>query len=153
MKLQASNGNSFELRIVSYQFADTAGCEYDDNWLIIEINVAHPDGAWRARDPSMLTSEVATLSRWLRHHNQTYNKTQTCGFIEPNLEFRFSDDRETLSVYFYLESRPDWIPDKYDFDGDVFVDFPLDEINLQNAADELDRQLVQFPERGMKNVD
>jgi hypothetical protein len=56
-------------------------------------------------------------------------------------------------VYFDLESRPDWIPDKYDFDGDVFVDFPLDEINLQNAADELDRQLVQFPERGMKNVD
>ena len=153
MKLQSSNGNSFELRILSYQFSDSAGFKYDDNWLIIEIDVTHPDGAWRARAPCMLTTEVATLSRWLRHHNQTYNKTQTCGFIEPNLEFRFSDDRETLSVYFDLESRPDWIPHKYDFDDDVFVDFPMAEINLRNAADELDRQLVQFPDRARKSRD
>ena len=153
MKLQASNGNSFELRIIGYQFPDKTDCKYDANWLIIEIEVAHPDGTWRARDPSRLTTEVATLSRWLRHHNQTYNKTQDCGFIEPNLEFRFSDDRETLSVYFDLELRPDWIPDKYHFDGDVFIDFPMAEIDLQTAANELDKQLLQFPERATNTPD
>ncbi|MCP4194784.1 MAG: hypothetical protein GY768_29620 [Planctomycetaceae bacterium] len=150
MKLQASNGNSFDLQIIGYQFPDNTDCEYDANWLIIDIDVIHPDGRWRVRNPSMLTTEVATLSRWLRHHNQTYNKTQSCGFIEPNLEFRFSDDRETLAVYFDLESRPDWIPDKYNFDGDVFVDFPTAQLNLQSAADDLDRQLLQFPERGIR---
>ena len=99
----------------------------------------------------MLTTEVATLSRWLRQHNHTYNKTQSCGFIEPNLEFRFSDDRKTLSVYFDLESRPDWIPNKYDFDGDVFVEFPVANLDLRAAADDLDTQLDEFPERAIKN--
>ena len=151
MKLQASNNNSFELQIAGYQYPGNTDCEYDANWLIIEIDVTHPDGTWRGRDPSMLTTEVAALARWLRHLSQTYN-TETCGFIEPNLEFRLSDDRDTLSVHFDLESRPDWIPDKYNFDGDVFVTFPVSEVNFQDAANDLDRQLLQFSERAVKNA-
>ena len=152
MKLQASNGNAFEMRIIGYQFPDMTDCEYDSNWLIIEIDVIHPEGRWRARDPSMLTTEVATLSRWLRNHDHSSKKPRSCGFIEPNLEFRFSDDREALRVYFDLESRPDWIIDKAHFDGDVFVDFPIAELDLKTAADDLDCQLRKFPIRGIKNA-
>ena len=45
----------------------------------------------------------------------------------------------------WIASR--WIPDKYNFDGDVFLDFPMTEIDLQTAANELDEQLLQFPVR------
>ena len=147
MKLQASNGNAFEMRIIGYRFPDMTDCEYDSNWLIIEIDVIHPEGRWRARDPSMLTTEVATLSRWLRTYDHSSKKPRSCGFIEPNLEFRFADDREALAVYFDLESRPDWIMDKDHFEGDVFIEFPRAELDLKTAADELDDELRKFPIR------
>ena len=147
MKLQASNGNAFEMRIIGYQFPDITDCEYDSNWLIIEIDVIHPEGRWRGRDASMLTTEVTRLSRWLRTCDHSSEKPRSCGFIEPNLEFRFSDDRDALTVYFDLESRPDWIMDKEHFEGDVFIEFPRAELDLKTAADELDDELRKFPIR------
>ena len=147
MKLHAANGNSFALRIVRYQFANTKGREYDDNWLVIEIDVTHPDGQWTSRDPVMLTTEVARLSKWMRYLKRSSGSTEDCEFIEPNLKFRYSDDRGVISVYFELESRPNWNPTKYDFNDDLFIESPVTELNLQAAADELDQQLLRCPGR------
>ena len=54
MKLQSKNGNSFSLEIVGYQFPEITDCDYDSNWLVIQIAVTNPDGTWTARDPSCL---------------------------------------------------------------------------------------------------
>lgn len=148
MKFQSSTGNSFELQIIGYQFPEITDGDYDANWMIIQVHVTNRDGTWTARDASMLTWEVSTLARWLKYRDQTYSRTQTCGFIEPNLEFRFSDDGDTLTIFFDLELRPDWIRDKYNFDGDVSVDFAIAELDLINSARELEQQLLQFPIRG-----
>ena len=147
MKLLSDNGNAFELRIVRYQYPAKSGCEYDDNWLIIEIDVTHPNGAWVSRDPSLLTNEVAALSKWLREIEQGNNKTDECEFIEPNLKFRLSNDRENFFVYFELESRPNWMPTTYNFDDDLFVAFPIADVNLMLAAENLDHQLLNCPPR------
>ncbi|MFN9878219.1 MAG: hypothetical protein ACK56D_02645 [Planctomycetota bacterium] len=151
MKLQSSNGNSFDLRILGYQFPQIHDEPYDANWLFIEIAATHPNGSWRAQDASLLTFEVSALSEWLRRYDQTDHPNQCCEFIEPNLKFRLSDDRATLSVYFDLELLPDWIPDKYDRETELFIEFPVAELNLQSAADDLDKQLLQFPERALRN--
>jgi hypothetical protein len=58
MKLNSSNGNSFQLRIIGYEFPDIKDDYYDSNWLMIQIDVISSEITWRATFPSIITFEV-----------------------------------------------------------------------------------------------
>jgi len=88
MKLCAADGTAFELTILGYQFPELASEQYDSNWLVIRIHVDHPSGSWEARDPCLLSYEVAELADWLEAVAQGEPARREMSFMEPNLEFR-----------------------------------------------------------------
>ena len=149
MRLASSTGSSLDLRVIGYQFPEIDNKRYDSNWLIIEVSVVHPDGNWTARDPSLLTFEAAHLVDWLTDILSGTNQTEYCSFIEPNLSFRVTDGGTTLRVYFDLEIRPHWAASDVADNEDLWVQFPLSEIDINAAADELRQQLSAFPQRAL----
>ncbi|NIR48477.1 hypothetical protein GWO43_08660, partial [candidate division KSB1 bacterium] len=106
-KLESSDGSSFKLTIVGYEFPELAEAEYDSNWLQVQVDVELPNGrSWSVTHPCLLTYEVAELADWLDSiQTRTYNKTEQ-DFIEPNLSFQIVN--EALRVSFELEMRPAW---------------------------------------------
>jgi len=141
---------SFGLEIVGYQFPQMETEKYDSNWLMIRINVSHPKGDWSATDPSLLTYEVARFAKWLEAIHNGESVQPVIGFIEPNLEFHLvitDGGEKALRVCFQLESRPPWAEGGAVGECDLWVEFPLAEIDLAAASRQLREQLQQFPQR------
>jgi hypothetical protein len=98
----------------------------------------------------LLTEEVEHLAAWLDAVAAGDTSANECGFTEPNLHFVVGSDtsgRGVLRVYFELESRPSW--DRATAAGrkDLWLEFPLDELDLRKAASDLLQQSVRFPVR------
>ena len=150
MKLRNKDNTSFELKILNYQFPKMETEEYDSIWLMIQIKVKHPKGEWQARDPSLLTYEAKEIADWLEKiaKNEYVEKTQT--FIEPNLSFELLDDKKYIRIYFGLESRPSWAAGKVAAEVDLWLDIEIENDNLIEAAEDLRRQLLKFPQRADK---
>jgi hypothetical protein len=108
MKLASRDGQSLELRILGYQFPHLETEEYDSNWLVVTGKVTHSRGSWQFTEPCLLTYEAEKLASWMDDVADAKPGFDTCGFIEPNLEFRalLSIDRPALRVCFDLEARP-----------------------------------------------
>jgi hypothetical protein len=152
MYLVSSNGSSFALTIVGYQFPHLAQEEYDSNWLNIHIDVATPEHSWSATDPCLLTYEVARLAEWLEAIDQGKPVEYEIGFTEPCLWFRLAKTKlrgivKSLRVHFELELRPEWARSEQMRKRDLFVEFPISEIDLQQAASALRTQLSDYPQR------
>lgn len=150
MDIRADNGSSFHLKVLGYQFPEKEDEEWDSNWLMIYMVVAHPQGEWSVTDPFLLTYEVKELADWfdaLSAHMQTENEIW---FVEPNLRFEaiYLDDRESyLRVHFAIECLPPWARKGENGTEDVFADFYLADIDLQAAAESLREQLSLYPQR------
>lgn len=110
MLLRGSDGQSFQLRVLGYQFPNETTDYWDANWLYVAVSVEHPRGGWSAIDPSLLTFEVARLADWFDSLAQGGPVDAEEEFTEPNLAFRLSQggSGQALCVYFELESRPAW---------------------------------------------
>lgn len=149
MQLIALSEQRFEMRIVGYQFPELSGDSDDSNWLRIAIDVVHPRGAWSSIDASLLTYEAARLAAWLEAIAIGERESHEEGFTEPNLSFRLVDGAgaSALRVYFELESRPRWAQSRTVGEEDLYVEFPLSELDLATAANELRKQLKRYPER------
>jgi hypothetical protein len=145
MKLSASNGQVLELSIIGYQFPSGPTEWHDRNWLQVRIEVVHPRGRWRSTDPTLLTSEVLELAHWLDSVAKGEVRQEDRPFTEPNLRFEVGSN--ALRVYFELESRPSWAKADGASANDLWVEFPLAEIDLGAAAADLRRQLEQYPVR------
>jgi hypothetical protein len=136
--------------IVGYQFPEVAEAEYDSNWLMVKIVVRHPDGDWSAVDPALLTYEVRELADWLRVVGSGSRETREMAFLEPCLSFRLrSGDKRTdeLEIDLAHEFRPPWAKD---IDQSAAMLFPLSEIDLSSAADALQHELEQYPQRAAR---
>ena len=149
MKLVGSDGQSMELTIQGYQFPEHATAKYDSNWLIVAVEVSNPRGAWRASDPCLLTYEVARLAEWLEAVAEGGEPSPQVGFIEPNLEFHVVQRKggRVLRVLFGLELRPTWAQSDLEWAEEVSVEFPIGDLDLQEAAQDLRQQLRRYPQR------
>ena len=150
MHLTDSSDSSFELKIAAYQYPNIHNDYYDSNWLMIQVDVKHPQGSWRASDPCLLTFEVEQLAQWLEEVKSNSNKISHCSFIEPCLEFRIVENNKgtnVLRVYFELKTRPPWAYARAAGQEDLWVEFALGEIDLFKAIQELRAQLQQYPQR------
>jgi hypothetical protein len=149
MKFCGVDGQSVELRVVGYQFPDLAEIEFDSNWLRIEGKVSHPRGQWSFEDPCLLTYEVSRLADWLDALAQGNSISDEIGFVEPNLSFRIvrSATATVLRVYFELEARPGWVATPTAGLEDLRVEFPLQELDLRQAACSLREELANYPQQ------
>lgn len=148
MKLIASTGTAFELKILGYEFPDLETELYDSNWLVIQVHVSHPRGVWTATHPCLLTYEVAQLADWLEQVGAGQKVRAQIYFIEPNLEFQLVNaggKDEALRIYLGAELRPSWM--ESDIVCEHEVQFLTSEVDLVAAAEELRKQLQCFPQR------
>jgi|EndMetStandDraft_9_1072997.scaffolds.fasta_scaffold78516_2 hypothetical protein len=152
MKLVSRDGQSFELQILGYEFPHLETAEYDSNWLVVAGEVGHSRGSWRFTHPCLLTYEAAGLATWMDAVADIGSCSDTCGFIEPNLEFRalLNLERPVLRVYFNLEARPSWASSPGAGLEDLWVEFPIEEIDLRSAAQQLRAELNQYPQRATR---
>jgi hypothetical protein len=150
--LKGSDGQSLALSLAGYQFPDLASAEYDSNWLTVTIDVAHPRGNWRASDPCLLTYEAARLAAWLDGITPESAVGSEESFVEPCLVFSIVDANggRALRVYFELECRPAWASARAAGQEDLWVQFPLSELDLKAAARELREQLLRYPQRAAR---
>ena len=150
MRLSNSSGESMQLRIKGYEFPNAIGDYYDANWLSIEIAVTHRDRYWTATDPCLLTYEVEQLAIWFTRIATKVEAASVQKFLEPNLKLCIIDtisNTKNLRVFFELEFRPHWLPFKHGIEEDLWLDFPLTELDLQEAANALRQEISLYPPR------
>ena len=148
MLLKGNEGTEFELKVIGYQFPHLEKEEYDSDWLSIQLRVVHPRGIWTSIDPSLLTWEVSSLAEWLESISRGESVDEEESFLEPNLSFQLTGNgTKKLRVYFELESRPKWAS----YDGssmeDLWLEFELDPVQLNDAAASLREALQRYPVR------
>lgn len=151
MRLKSA-GTSFYLTILGYQHPDAAGEPYDANWLSIHVEAASPQGAWTGTDPCLLTYEAARLADWLEAVGTGKEAARAISFLEPVLLFRLLDapDGKVLRVHFGNMINPSWRV----FDQpaptanpDLWLDFPLEQVDLAAAGRELRQDVRRYPSR------
>jgi hypothetical protein len=148
MQLDSSNGNSFKLKIIGYEFPEIKDGYDDTNWLMIQIDVTSNQNTWISTFPALNTFEVEELANWLSSIDSTKDNPKGRGFIEPCLDFQFltkSDGQQFLNVFCMNEMSPNGEP------GNTSeIEFPVSEINLSQAAKDLRLELQKFPQRGFE---
>jgi hypothetical protein len=148
MKFVSRDGQFLELRILGYEFPHIETAEYDSNWLVVAGNVINSRGSWQFTHPCLLTYEADKLASWMDALVEANRFPTTCGFIEPNLEFRalVNMNRSILRVYFELEARPSWASSAFG-EADTWVEFPIEELDLRATAREWRAELSAYPQR------
>lgn len=151
MKLTGTDGQQFELAILGYEFPESRRKGTENNWLIVQVTVNHPEeGNWAVRDPSLLTHEVQMLIEWLTTINRGESVREELEFSEPNLEFRLvsTGPGSVLRIYLECELRPPWRATQcQEVLHDLWVQFPIAEVNIVEAISSLRRQLSRYPTR------
>jgi hypothetical protein len=149
MKLVGKDGQSLELRILGYQFPHLATAPYDSNWLIVAGDVKHARGSWQFTDPCLLTYEAAELASWINSLADAGRLSGICDFIEPSLEFRalIEMDRSVLRVTFDYQALPSWASDQTGAEEPMWIDFPIEELDLRLAALQWRAELAAYPQR------
>jgi hypothetical protein len=148
MKFASKDGQFLELRILGYEFPHIETAEYASNWLIVAGNVTNSRGSWQFTHPCLLTYEAERLASWMVALVEIDRFPTTCGFIEPNLEFRalLNMNRPMLRVYFDLEARPLWASSASGEEV-TWVEFPIEELDLRSTARQWHAELSVYPQR------
>lgn len=147
-----SNDSSFQLTVLGYQHPDAAGEPYDANWLSIQVYASGPQGTWTGTDSCLLTYEAARLVDWLEAVSAGREPARAISFLEPVLLFRLVsvDDGRVLRVHFGNLINPSWrnLEERAPVaNPDIWLDFPLSEVDLSAAAHELRQQIRRYPSR------
>jgi hypothetical protein len=150
MKLQTT-GASLKLSVLGYQYPDAEREGYDANWLLIHIDAAGPHGTWTASDPALLTYEAERLADWLEQVQAGKEQVPALSFLEPVLLFRLVKDVDggrALRIYFEEFLRPPWAASTGEGSRqDLWLEFPLEDVDLAAAAKDLREQLRRYPRR------
>jgi hypothetical protein len=145
-------GSFFHLELLGYKYPDAEGEPYDANWLLVRVDAVGPQGAWSVTDPCLLTYEATRLADWFTALANGERAAPALSFLEPGLLFR-QIEREGaekfLRIHFGSLVHPAWESDApaAGVNPDLWLDFPLAEINLTAAASSLRTQLQQYPRR------
>ncbi|NCT92576.1 hypothetical protein GXB85_16705 [Cellulomonas sp. APG4] len=158
MRLHSTDGVTFTLRPLRYEFPELAPTEPDDwdaNWLVLRGELHVPGHVpWSFEDPSLTTWDAAHLTRWLRRvasGQAAPGRHATLEFVEPDLAFSLAAVEAglvTVRVHLALEARPPWSPAP---DDDVLDPYAVDVTTtcagLARAVEEWEREVAAFPVR------
>lgn len=149
--------SSVTLEPVRYEFATTAGDEWDDNWLVISGDVSAPDAEWQFAVPCLTTFEAKRISAWLRSVANGDIAVSVIGdagvvpsleFTEPNLAFSvgsYQGGLMSVRVHFALESVP--VGQSSDERDQFWVEIAVTAGDLDSSANQWDKALLAFPDR------
>jgi hypothetical protein len=145
-------GSFFSLELLGYKYPDAEGEPYDANWLLVRVDTAGPQGAWSITDPCLLTYEAARLADWLEKVGSGAEDAPAVSFLEPALLFRVVEregGEKFLRIHFGSLVHPDWAAEApvAGTNPDLWLDFPLAEIDPAAAAQSLRGQLQKYPRR------
>ena len=148
MKLESKDGITFELEVAGYEFPSGVGLYPDANWLLVQVRIEHPLGAWSFVDPCLTTFDVERLAGWFEATARgEANPEAEEGFVEPTLEFSYLPaPLAVIQVRFVHESGPPWFTEQ-DQGDELTLSFPVAENDLQSSARALREILVRYPKR------
>jgi len=151
-------GNFVRLVPVRYEFQHRTGDSFDDNWLVIGLQVQCNDATWAFEDPALLVDEAHEVASWLLaagegrlspltpdDHGHTQPDTD---FLEPTIGFglvAFSLQLLTIRVFLCVESPPPNMQTEWPWN--FYVDLTTTPSSLVKAADEWTNHLVNFTVR------
>ncbi len=140
-----SGEKSFELFIDGYEFPHLDNEPDDSDWLMVGLKVSSPKGNWSVSDPSLQTNEVESLASWLEKVSLNKNRKKEISFIEPVLGFSILENNQGiyLEINLSYEALPPWesMPNTFS------LTFPLADLDLMSAANDLQKQLEKYPQR------
>ncbi|WP_104199401.1 hypothetical protein [Cryobacterium sp. Y29] len=140
-----------------YEFANPAGDEWDDNWLVIKGDMSTPDAAWQFTVPCLTTFEAKRISAWLRSVANGEIPVSVSGdagvvpsleFTEPNLAFSvgsYQGGLMSVRVHFARESMP--VGQSSDEREQFLVEIAVTAADLDSSANQWDKALSAFPDR------
>ncbi|WP_104138308.1 hypothetical protein [Cryobacterium sp. Y62] len=149
--------SSITLEPDRYEFANPAGDEWDNNWLVIKGDVSAPDAEWQFAVPCLTTFEAKRISAWLRGVANGDVPVSVSGdagvvpsleFTEPNLAFSvgsYQDGSISVRVHFALESRP--VGQSSDGRDQFWVEIAVTAADIDSSANQWDKALLAFPDR------
>jgi hypothetical protein len=145
-------GSFFHLELLGYKYPDAEGEPYDANWLLVRVDAAGPQGAWSVTDPCLLTYEATRLADWLESLAKGTRAAPALSFLEPSLLFRQVEregGEKFLRIHFGSLVHPGWASEApaAGVNPDLWLDFPLAEIDLTAAAKSLKAELKRYPRR------
>lgn len=145
-------GSYFRLQVLGYKYPDAEGEPYDANWLLIRVDAAGAQGAWSVIDSCLLAHEVDYLADWLDAIRSGKQYSPALTFLEPALLFRCLDRGENgkvLRIHFGNLVHPDWATNVMvsGKNPDIWLDFPIADIDVGELVRSLRDQLSKFPER------
>jgi hypothetical protein len=148
MTFNGIDNQTIDLQITNYQYPDNNEGDWDGNWLNIYLNVKSNVGNWQTIDPSLTTWEVQKLINWFYMLSKDEEPEYLdLNFTEPNLSFELLNSLEIAKkkfrIKFNLESRPKSATDNKEY----FVDCLADSNELKRLANELETELIKYPER------
>jgi hypothetical protein len=165
MKLSSETA-TFILTIRGYQHPDAAGEPYDANWLSIHVKASGPDparpgrvSAWTGTDSCLLTYEARRLADWFEAVGSGLDRkgrlpSPAISFLEPVLLFRIVEVNQqgVLRAHFGNLINPSWrvlSGESAQKSPDLWLDFPLSEINLVAVGQSLRQEASRFPDRAV----
>ncbi|MGI8977808.1 MAG: WapI family immunity protein [Pirellulaceae bacterium] len=155
MQLESSDGHSFSLNVVGYEFPDEELMPNEDNpaddfdrgrFLVVTVSVKTPDGDWNATAPEMTTTQFERLANWLESVSSGHPSITGFYFTERDLEFTLDDEAGVLNVHLIRDFLPPWTK------LDVYtIAFPICRTNLVQAVSSIRSQLIRSPHRPLPN--
>jgi hypothetical protein len=149
MLLESPEGRSFSLHVVGYEFPDEVLGPTEDNpadefergrFLVVTVSAKTPDGEWQATAAEMTTVELERLADWLETVSNGHPSGLGAYFTERDLEFAVSDDGSALQIHLFSDFLPPQLQSHH-----YTIDFPIRDVNLEQAVASLRAQLAQFP--------
>jgi hypothetical protein len=147
MKWKNENGESFELKILGYEFPEILDERYDSNWLMVQIKLVLPQGKCEIVDAALLTWELIELRDWLSNFGTEGIRTRL-DFTETTLSFALLKPNKT--VRFIINDSMRYVSEKRKKSHrKIQLTFKLDFVIDKElaAALSLTKQLEAYPSR------
>lgn len=140
-----NDNNKFQFKTINYQFPHIDDKDYDGNWLMIRVTINMNGKTWTKTDPFLLTWELQEISEWFMTLSKNEKpKYSDLRFIEPNLRFVLKEqDPARIKVCLNAEL----IPDDWNRKDECYLEFDLDNKELEKISRGFHDELAKFPIR------
>lgn len=144
MRITNSQGDTFILSILGYQFSQATGDYWDDSWLMVRLTISVTGRTWVVTDPCLTTLELQYMIDWFQQLMDLEFKDLECDFTEP--AFKLVVFQDAIQRYLQIQVSP--IANLFmDEDNTLIMDIPLGDIPFRDVIDGLKNDQLKYPIR------
>jgi hypothetical protein len=136
-------------KIIDYELPENVNCTYEANWLYIDLNVVSDFGNWQTDDAALSTTDVEKTIEWFNNLSQNKAIVPQLSFMKKGITFELiknSPNKKQVRIHFYSECRPKHT----DHDEICYVDLELNNLELKEVSENLEKELKPYPTRGFE---